>query len=75
MIKIGNVTFKLPETLQDQVDEVVEELGYQNKSEYFRTAVREKLEKDLFFTRKDGDITPLDEAKVDLDDERVEADE
>jgi len=59
------ITFKLPETLEQQAEEIAEKRGYQNKSEYIRAAIRDKIEEDLVVVRmqeKDG-FVGIGEAK------------
>jgi Arc/MetJ-type ribon-helix-helix transcriptional regulator len=41
------VTVKLPEEVIEAIDRAVKMLGYANRSEFIRTAVREKLEREL----------------------------
>ena len=41
---MSHVSFKLPDKLEEKLSRAVEEKGFQNQSEYIRTALREKLE-------------------------------
>lgn len=40
MVEIGRIAFRIPDTLEDDVETAVEEYGYQNKSDFGREAVR-----------------------------------
>ncbi len=61
-----SLTIKIPESLKDQAEEMAEERGYQNTSEYVRTAIREKVEGDMVVTRiedDEGDAITIEQAR------------
>jgi Arc/MetJ-type ribon-helix-helix transcriptional regulator len=47
MAKLKMITLKLPEEMIEAVDKAVKLLGYANRSEFIRDAIREKLEKEM----------------------------
>lgn len=62
---MATITMKVPDTLRDQAQELANEMGYQSMSEYVRTALREKIEKDLVKSRlqDDEEMITLEEAR------------
>lgn len=57
-----SLDLEIPEQLKDQAEEVAEEKGYLNTSEYARQALREKVENDLVTVRDEEEMVPIDEA-------------
>ncbi len=56
---------KIPDVLGQQIDEVIERKGYQNKSEFVREALRVKIERDIVYLRRtdeDSEYWDLNEA-------------
>jgi Arc/MetJ-type ribon-helix-helix transcriptional regulator len=54
---MATVSIKMPDEMKKQVEEMSREGLYQNDSEYMRTAIREKLEKD-------NGLTPAEEEEI-----------
>jgi Arc/MetJ-type ribon-helix-helix transcriptional regulator len=54
---MATVSIKMPDEMKKQVEERSREGLYQNDSEYMRTAIREKLEKD-------NGLTPAEEEEI-----------
>ncbi len=54
--QVGVLSFSLPEELASEVDEVMEEIGYQNRSEVIRDAIRVFLDKHRGLHQMEGHV-------------------
>lgn len=54
---MATVSIKIPDEMKEQIKEMSKEGLYQNDSEYIRSAIREKLEKD-------NGLTPAEEEEI-----------
>jgi len=47
MTRLKLISLKLPEEMLDTIDEIVKTGKYASRSEFIRTAIREKIEREL----------------------------
>lgn len=62
---MATLTLKVPESLREQAQDLADERGYQSVSEYVRSAMRDKIEKDIVTVRaqNDEEMITLEDAR------------